>query len=131
MGADALVFRAGKPALTTHPVIGGDALRFPIAPSPPGQWWIALRRYATAEQMLKRPWDEPQTSSLLIECPDAASLDAVIDAVNHVIEHANYDYILEVKAGAEAQERFDTETERRRHERDTILQAINNRYPEL
>jgi hypothetical protein len=126
--ADSSTFRAGKPTLTTHPVIGGDALRFPIAPSPPGQWWIALRRYATADQQLTRPWEEPKESSLTVECPDAANLDAVIDAINQVIERANHDYANQLAAGVEAQQRFDAETERRQHERESILRAINDRY---
>lgn len=128
--ADASTFRAGKPSLTTHPVIGGEALRFPIAPSPPGQWWIALRRYATADHQLKRPWDEPRASSLTVECPDAANLDAVIDAVNQVIERANHHYAHELAAGADAQQRVDAESERRQHERESILRAINDRYPD-
>jgi hypothetical protein len=126
--ADSPTFRAGKPSLTTHPVIGGDALRFSIAPSPPGRWWIALRRYATADQQLTRPWDEPKDSFLTIECPDAATLDAVIDAVNHVIERANQDYAHELASGVEEQERFDAESTRRQHEREDILRAINDRY---
>ena len=58
--------RAGKPTLTTHPVVGGDALRFPITPPPPGLWWIALRRHATANPTLKRPWDRPAENALLV-----------------------------------------------------------------
>jgi hypothetical protein len=126
--ADAPSFRAGKPRLTRHPVIGGDALRFPIAPSPPGQWWIALRKYATADELLTRPWDEPATSVLTIQCPDAEKLDAVIDAVNQVIERANHAYAHELAAGVEAQQRFDAESERQQHEREDVLRAINERY---
>jgi hypothetical protein len=126
--ADTSTFRAGKPTLTTHPVVGGDALRFPIAPSPPGLWWIALRKHATADRQLTRPWDEPKESSLTVECPDAASLNAVIDAVEQVIERANHDYDHGRAAGLQAQERFDAESERRRHERESILGAIDSRY---
>lgn len=128
--ADESTFHAGKPAFTTHPVIGGDALRFPIEPSPPGLWWIALRKYATADDLLVRPWDEPKQSSLTVECPDAAALDAVIDAVNRVIERANDDYARALSAGVEAKERFDVETERRRDEREAIVRAIDARYPD-
>jgi hypothetical protein len=127
--ADSPTFRAGKPSLTRHPVVGGDALRFPIAPSPPGQWWIALRRYATADPQLTRPWDEPKASSLTVECPDLANLDAVIDAVNQVIQRANHHYDHELASGVEEQERIDAESDRRQHERENILRAINDRYP--
>ena len=126
--ADPPTFRAGKPTLTSHPVTGGDALRFPIAPPPPGQWWIALRRYATANQHLTRPWDEPNESSFTVECPDAANLDAVIDAVNQVLDHANHEYAHQLAAGEQAQQRFDTESTRRQQERENILRAINDRY---
>lgn len=127
---DEPTFHASKPAFTTHPVIGGDALRFPIEPSPPGLWWIALRKYATADHLLVRPWDAPKQSSLTVECPDAATLDAVIDAVNQVIERANDDYARALSVGLEAKERLEAETERRRDEREAILRAIDMRYPD-
>lgn len=126
--AEEPTYRAGKPTLTIHPVAGRDALRFPIAPPPPGEWWIALRRYATADPLLTRPWDEPANSALTIECPDSAALASVIDAVNGVIDQANRDYSDKLAAGVLAQERFQAETNRRQQERKTIIHEINNRY---
>jgi hypothetical protein len=126
--ADEPTYRAGKPTLTVHPVIGRDALRFPIEPTPPAAWWIGLRRYATADQLLTRPWDEPAHNTLTIECPDAASLATVIEAVDHVIDKANRDYADQLAAGVVAQERFQAETTRRQHERETIIREINDRY---
>jgi len=126
--ADELTYRARKPTLGVHPVIGRDALRFPIEPPPPAGWWIGLRRYATADQRLTRPWDEPAHNTLTIDCPDAASLATVIDAVNGVIDKANRDYADQLAAGVAAQERFEAETTRRQHEREAIVREINDRY---
>ena len=126
--ADEPTYRAGKPTLTTHPVIGGDALRFLITPAPPDRWWIALRRYATANQLLKRPWDEPRDSALTIQCPDSASLAGVLDAVNDVVDEANRDYAANLASDVIATERLQAETTRREHERETIIREINERY---
>jgi hypothetical protein len=121
-------FRAGKPTLTSHPVIGGDALRFPIAPTPPGLWWIALRGHITANPALKRPWDEQSESALVVECPNLTDLDAVIHAVDDAIERSNRDYADQLTASAGEQERLDAETARRQRERESILSAIDQHY---
>jgi hypothetical protein len=122
-------FTAGRPTLTMHPVIGGDALSFPITPAPPRLWWIHLRAHLHANDVLKRPWDQEAQSSLIVECPSAANLDAVIDAVNTAVQLSNRDYAEDLALAGSAQEQQRVDDERHVREREELETAIAKRYP--
>jgi hypothetical protein len=98
-------FRANKPTLTTHPVNGGDALLFTITPSPPQWWWRAMRRHATADPTLMRPWDQEHESRIAVVCPPLDELTVVIDAVDAAVEAANRDYEAELMLQRESADR--------------------------
>ena len=53
MGEDVLPV-AGRPTLTNHPVIGGDALCFPIVPKPPRLWWIHFRSHLHPNPVIRK-----------------------------------------------------------------------------
>jgi hypothetical protein len=122
-------FTAGKPTLTTHPVIGGDALSFPITPPPPRLWWIHLRAHLHSHGVLKRPWDQEAQSSLIVESPNAANLGAVIDAVESAVELSNRDYNEDLALAGSAQEQQRADDERHARERAELEAAIAKRYP--
>jgi len=121
-------FRANKPTLTTHPVNGGDALLFTITPSPPQWWWRAIRRHATADPTLMRPWDQEHESRIAVVCPPLDELTVVIDAVDAAVDAANRDYEAELMLQRESADRLETdEAERDRYHSD-IRRAIDARY---
>ena len=122
-------FKAGRPTLTTHPVIGGDALCFPITPVPPRLWWIHLRAHLHSNGVLKRPWDQEAQSSLIVESPTAANLGAVIDAVNSAVEVSNRDYDEDLALAGSAQEQRQADDERHARELEELEAAIAKRYP--
>jgi hypothetical protein len=122
-------FRAGRPTLTVHPVIGGDALSFPITPAPPRLWWIHLRAHLHSNGVLKRPWDQEAQSALIVECPSAANLGAVIDAVDSAVEFSNRDYNEDVALAGSVQEQQRADDERHARERAELEAAIAERYP--
>jgi hypothetical protein len=94
--ATAPAFYATKPILTTHPVNGGDALIFTITPPPPQWWWRALRRHATADSTLVRPWDQEHQSRIAVVCPPLDELPGVIDAIDAAVQASNRDYDAEL-----------------------------------
>jgi hypothetical protein len=122
-------FKAGRPTLTTHPVVGGDALCFPITPRPPRLWWIHLRAHLHPNDVLKRPWDQEAESSLIVECPSLANLGAVIDAVDSAVRLCNRDYHEDVVFAASEERRQRASNERHRHELEELETAIAKRYP--
>jgi hypothetical protein len=121
-------FHAEKPTLITHPVVGGDALSFPISPTPPLSWWIELRTHAHANPVLVRPWDERKDDAFIVESPTPSNLNAVIDAVDAAVAHANADYqhdgdLREAEAVASNAEEVE-----RDHARQSLQTAIDRRY---
>jgi hypothetical protein len=121
-------FHADKPTLTTHPVDGGDALSFPVSPSPPLSWWIEMRTHAHANPILVRPWDERKDDRFIVECPTTSHLEAVIDAVDAAVDQANGDYQHEAELReADAAESTAEELERD-HARQSLQTAINLHY---
>jgi hypothetical protein len=122
-------FNAERPTLTTHPVIGGDALCFPITPPPPRLWWIHLRAHLHANRALKRPWDQEAQGSLIVECPSAAHLGAVIDAVDSAVQLSNRDYGEDLALVGAAQEKRQADDERHARELEELEAAIAERYP--
>lgn len=125
---DSAPFHAGKPTLTTHPVIGGDALSFPITPAPPSFWWIAMRRYAHTKAELSRPWDQQSDGRLVVECPRPSGLSAVIDAVDAAVAQANDDYARELELREDAVD--ERRAEGAKHDRDLaeIQQSLDELY---
>ncbi len=124
-------FRAGKPTLTTHPVAGGDALMFPIVPSPPEWWWRVLRHHLADDTALTRPWDQQQDSRIAVVCPSLERLGEVIDAINAAVDASNRDYERELALESEAAAQLRTaEAERERHLSD-IQHALDRRYPNV
>ena len=121
-------FHAEKPILTTHPVVGGDALSFPITPSPPLSWWIEMRGHAHQNPILVRPWDERKDSRFVVECPAVDDLDAVIDAIDQAVAQANGDYQHEVEVGDAEAAASAAEASHRDQLRDELRAAIDARY---
>jgi hypothetical protein len=123
-----LSFHAEKPLLATHPVNGGDALIFSIAPPPPKWWWRAMRMRAGANDALVRPWDQEQASRLAVVCPRLADVTAVIDAVDTCVAQANADYEgeLDLQRASAAQ----LKTDKAAHDQylDDVRRAIDERY---
>jgi hypothetical protein len=114
--------------LTTHPVNGGDALMFTIAPAPPQWWWRAMRHHASANPVLARPWDQEHESRIAVECPSREDLVAVIDAIDAAVEASNRDYERELELERESAAQVETdEAERERYLSD-IQRAIDERY---
>jgi hypothetical protein len=126
--AESPPIHAGKPALVPHPVIGGDALSFPLRPAPPSFWWIALRRFAHANSALSRPWDQPQDSRLIVECPQPDDLSTVIDAVNAVVAAANDAYARELEERGESAEHRRTEALAHEQAQAAIRHALDAHY---
>jgi hypothetical protein len=122
-------FTAGRPTLTTHPVVGGDALCFPITPRPPRLWWIHLRAHLHPNAVLKRPWDQEAESSLIVECPTVANLGAVIDAVNSAVQLGNRDYDEDMALAASEKKQHEADERRHHRELEELETAISNRYP--
>jgi hypothetical protein len=122
-------FTAGRPTVTTHPVMGGDALCFPISPAPPRLWWVHLRAHLHPNVALKRPWDQEAESSLFVECPTAANLDAVIDAVDSAVQLATRDYDQDMALAALEEEQQEADDERHHRDLEELETAIAERYP--
>jgi len=121
-------FQAEKPVLSTHPVNGGDALVFTIAPRPPKWWWRAMRDRAGENPVLVRPWDQEHESRMVVVCPSLENLTAVIDAVDSCVAQANGDYRRELELQDDSAEKLKTDLadrDRRLHE---IQDAIDERY---
>jgi len=123
-----LSFHAEKPLLATHPVAGGDALIFSIAPPPPQWWWRALRRHAGANPALLRPWDREQESQIAVVCPSVADLPLVVDAVNTCVAQANTDYRQELDLQRACAMKLETDEAERDQYLDDIQRAIDERY---
>src|SRR6185312_7233487 len=121
-------FRANKPTLTTHPVNGGDALLFTITPSPPQWWWRAMRRHATADPTLMRPWDQEHESRIAVVCPDLADLAGVIDAIDLAVSQSNSDYAAELALQRDSAAHLKTDADERVQYLSDIRQAIDARY---
>jgi hypothetical protein len=122
-------FRAEKPLLTTHPAGGGDALVFPIAPSPPRWWWRSMRNHAGADPALIRPWDQAHEGRIAVICPGLDNVTEVIDAIDAAVRQTNQDYERELDRRRGASERLKTvEAERARYLSD-VRHAIDERYP--
>jgi hypothetical protein len=121
-------FQAEKPVLSTHPVNGGDALVFTIAPRPPKWWWRAMRDRAGANPLLVRPWDQEHESRMAVVCPTLENLTSVIDAIDSCVAQANDDYRRELELQDDSAEKLKTDLadrDRRLHE---IQDAIDERY---
>lgn len=123
-----LSFHAEKPLLATHPVAGGDALLFSIAPPPPQWWWRALRRHAGANPALLRPWDREHESQIAVVCPSLADLPAVVDAVNTCVAQANTDYRQELDLQRVCAAKLKTDEADRDQYLHDIRHAIDERY---
>ena len=121
-------FHAGKPVLTVHPVGGGEALAFPITPSPPLAWWIELRSHAHANPILVRPWDEQRADRFVVMCPALHGLDQVIDAVDRAVAKANDDSEHERQLGEEAATASRVARAERDREHRAMQLAIDRRY---
>ncbi len=127
---DQVAYTAGRPTLTVHPVIGGDALCFPIVPKPSSRlWWIHLRAHLHPNPILKRPWDQEAESSLIVECPTAATLDSVIDAVNEAVRLSNLDYAEDLVLAVSEQNERQADDERHTRDLEELEAAIAQRYP--
>jgi hypothetical protein len=123
-----LSFHAEKPLLATHPVAGGDALIFSIAPPPPQWWWRALRRHAGANPALLRPWDREQESQIAVVCPSVADLPLVVDAVNTCVAQANTDYRQELDLQRVCAVKLETDEAERDQYLHDIQRGIDERY---
>jgi hypothetical protein len=121
-------FHADKPTLSTHPVNGGDALLFTISPPPPQWWWRAMRRHATADPILRRPWDQEHESRIAVVCPPLDDLAGVIDAVDAAVEAANIDYEAELALQRESAHRLETDEAELDQYHADIRRAIDARY---
>jgi hypothetical protein len=121
-------FHAEKPLLATHPVAGGDALIFAIAPPPPQWWWRALRRHAGANPALLRPWDREQHSQIAVVCPSLADFPAVVDAINTCIAQANADYRQELDLQHACAAKLKTDEADRDQYLHDIQHAIDEQY---
>jgi len=128
MGED-VVPVAGRPTLTNHPVIGGDALCFPIVPKPPRLWWIHFRSHLHPNPVIKRPWDQEAESSLIVECPSAATLESVLDAVDDAVRLSNLDYAEDLVLAVSEQKQRQTDSERHAQELEELQTMIAKRYP--
>ena len=122
-------FRSEKPALTTHPAGGGDALVFPITPAPPRWWWRTMRTHAGANPALIRPWDQERESRIAVACPSLDKVTDIIDAIEAAVLETNRDYERELDCRRDASERLKTvEDERNRYLSD-VRNTIDERYP--
>jgi len=121
-------FHAEKPVLATHPVNGGDALVFTIAPRPPKWWWRAMRDRAGADPVLVRPWDQEHESRMAVVCPDLEHLTSVIDAIDSCVAQANDDYRRELELQDDSAERLKTDLADRDRHLHEIQHAIDERY---
>jgi hypothetical protein len=122
-------FRTEKPTLTTHPAGGGDALVFPITPTPPRWWWRSMRDHASADPTLIRPWDQAGESRIAVVCPSLDKVAEIIDAIEAAVRETNQDYERELDRRRGASERLTTaEAERTRYLSD-VGHAIDERYP--
>jgi hypothetical protein len=121
-------FHAQKPILTTHPVNGGDALIFTITPPPPQWWWRALRRHATADPTLVRPWDQEHESRIAVVCPSLDELPGVIDAIDAAVQASNCDYDAELALQHDSAIRLKNDEVERDQYHNDIRRAIDARY---
>jgi len=121
-------FRAEKPVLSTHPVNGGDALVFTIAPPPPKWWWRAMRDRAGANPVLVRPWDQERESRMAVICPTLENLTSVIDAIDSCVAQANDDYRRELELQDDSAEKLKTDIADRDRHLHEIRAAIDERY---
>jgi hypothetical protein len=121
-------FHAQKPILTTHPVNGGDALIFTITPPPPQWWWRALRRRATADPTLVRPWDQEHESRIAVVCPPLDELPGVIDAIDAAVQASNRDYDAELALQHDSAIRLKNDEAERDQYHNDIRRAIDARY---
>lgn len=121
-------FHAEKPLLATHPVAGGDALIFAIAPPPPQWWWRALRRHAGANPALLRPWDREQQSQIAVVCPSLADLPGVVDAIDTCVAQANTDYRQELDLQHACAAKLETDEADREQYLHDVRHAIDERY---
>jgi hypothetical protein len=121
-------FQAEKPVLSTHPVNGGDALVFTIAPRPPKWWWRAMRERAGANPVLVRPWDQEHESRMAVVCPTLENLTSVIDAVDSCVTQANDDYRRELELQHDSAEKLKTDLADRERDLHEIQDAIDARY---
>jgi hypothetical protein len=119
---------AEKPIVTTHPVNGGDALIFTIAPSPPRWWWRALRHHAGADPTLVRPWDQEHENRIAVVCPDLANFTAVIDAIDLAVSQSNIDYAAELALQRDSAAKLKTDEDERVQYLSDIRKAIDARY---
>jgi hypothetical protein len=122
-------FHAEKPALTTHPAGGGDALVFPITPSPPRWWWRAMRHRAGAAPALIRPWDQERESRIAVTCTSLDSVGQIIDAIEAAVRQTNQDYEQELDRRRGASERLKTVEAERVSYLSDVGRAIDERYP--
>ena len=123
-----LSFHAEKPLLAIHPVAGGDALIFSIAPPPPQWWWRALRRHAGANPALLRPWDREQESQIAVVCPSVADFPLVVEAVNDCVGQANTDYRQELDLQRACAMKLETDEAERDQYLHDIQRAIDGHY---
>ena len=121
-------FHAEKPVLSTHPVNGGDALVFTIAPPPPKWWWRAMRDRAGANPVLGRPWDQEHESRMAVVCPTLENLTSVIDAMDSCVGQANDDYRRELELQYDSAEKLKTDLADRDRHLHEIQHAIDERY---
>jgi hypothetical protein len=122
-------FHAEKPVFATHPAGGGDALLFPITPSPPRWWWRAMRHHAGADPALSRPWEQERETRIAVLCPSLDRVGQIIDAIETAVRETNQDYERELDRRRGASDRLKTvEAERVSYLRD-VDRAIDERYP--
>lgn len=122
-------FHAEKPTLTTHPAGGGDALVFPITPSPPRWWWRAMRDHAGAAPALIRPWDLERESRIAVTCTSLDRVGPIIDAIEAAVRQTNSDYERELDRRRGASERLETVEAERVSYLSDVGRAIDARYP--
>ena len=122
-------FHADKPTLMTHPAGGGDALVFPITPSPPRWWWRTMRTHAGADPALIRPWDQERESRIAVVCPSLDKVTDIIDAIEAAVRETNHDYDQELDRRRDASERLKTVQDERNRYLSDVRNTIDERYP--